>query len=108
VSETGRAGTADVVVVAIIDFRRLGCIGATQTIGHDESWMAGEIRGHELHARSRRDNDVHFIEERRHLLDCERSCTVGLDVFDRGIKARGAKQVGPVFRTLRGEKLVAA
>ena len=32
---------------------------------------------------------------------------IGLDVFDGGIEAGGAEEVGPVFRALLGEQLVA-
>ena len=43
-----------------------------------------------------------------HLLDGDGAGAIGLDVFDGGIEARGAKHVGPIFRTLGGEQLVAA
>jgi hypothetical protein len=104
----GRAWTADVITVAIIDFWWVGCIGAAQAVGHNESWMASEIGGHELLARRRGNDDVHIIEEHGDLLNGQRSRAVGLDVFDGRIKARGAKQIWSVFRTLRGKQLVAA
>ena len=54
------------------------------------------------------DDDVDLIEQRRHLLNGQGARAIGLDVLDRGIEARNAKEIGPVFRALRGEQAIAA
>ena len=103
----GCAGTTDVIFVAGIDGGRFGRVVLANAVGLDDGGMAGEIGDGELVAIAGHDDDVDNFKNGCHLPDGDGAGPVGLDVFDSGIKARGAKHVGPVFRTLRGEQFVA-
>src|ERR1700739_4539205 len=63
------ARATDVIVVAVVDIGWLGRIVATQSVGHDQRRMTGEIRSYQLHAARRRDDDIDLVKERRDLLN---------------------------------------
>ena len=102
------SGTADVVVVAVVDGGRGRCVGSAEAVGQDKGGVAGEIGTDELAVGGGGDDDVDLLEEGGHLADGEGAGAVGLDVVDRGVKAGNAKGVWPVFGALLSEEGVAA
>ena len=59
-----RARPADVVVVAVVDRRAAGRVGAAQAVGQNDRGIAGEVGGDELRVGGGRDDDVDLLEER--------------------------------------------
>ena len=45
-----RAWAANIILVAVVDFRWPGRIGTAQSVGHNERRMAGEVGGDKLQA----------------------------------------------------------
>ena len=90
----GSAGASDLVVVAGVGGGRRGRVVAAEAVGDDAGGVSGEVGDDELLGVGGGDDDVGLLEELRHFADGEGAGAIGLDVFDGGIEAGDAEELG--------------
>ena len=99
--------STDGVVFPGVNRRRLGRIFSSKTVRYYHRGMTREVCEDQLGVGRRRDNEnVHLLEQLGHLPHRHRSRTVRLDIFNRWIEARRAKDIWPIVRPLFREEFV--